>query len=157
VSEELNELSVRVDELIDKVTVEESLYRELRALSEAQLAELDRDDSPELAAFTEKKNALLARIETLDSETHAIYDQCKPVLEHLSDDQQFRLQVARLRASEALREAVATEQNGRKKVQVRLKEIENEMTAVRRAREVASKYRPELAGEDEPRFLDEKR
>jgi len=155
VNEADTELSARVDELIDKVTLQESLYCEMRALSSAQLAELDSNDDAQLAMFSEKKNSLLARIEKLDSETRVQYEQCEPMLGQTSQEQQFRLQVARLRAVEALREAVATEQKGKKRVQERLEQIQEEIAAVNRSQQVASKYKPKLSGEDEPRFLDE--
>jgi len=149
------ELSARVDELIDKVAQQESLYREMSALSSAQLAEIEGDDDAQLAMFFEKKNSLLARIEKLDSETRVQYAQCEPMLGQMSQEQQFKLQVARLRAAEALREAVATEENGKKRVQERLEQIQDELAAVNRSQQVASKYKPKLSGEDEPRFLDE--
>ena len=156
VNEADSELSARVDELIDKVTLQQSLYCEMSALSSAQLAELDSDDDAPLAMFSEKKNSLLARIEKLDSETRVRYEQCKPMLGQISQEQQFRLQVARLRAAEALREAVATEEKGKRRVHERLDEIQDEIAAVNRSQQVASRYKPKLSGEDEPRFLDEK-
>ena len=150
------DLSARLDELIDKVALQESLYSEMSALSMAQLAELDSDDDAQLAAFSEKKSVLLARIEKLDSETGRQYKQCKPMLDRMSHEQQFKLQVARLRASEALREAVAADEEGKKRMRERLDHIKDEIAAVNRSQRVASKYKPKFSGEDEPRFLDEK-
>ena len=77
-------------------------------------------------------------------------------MDQMTHEQQFRLQVARLRASEALREAVATEEEGKKRVREQLDNIQDEIAAVNRSQQVASKYKPKLSGEDEPRFLDEK-
>jgi len=150
------DISVQIEELIGRIALQESLYREINALSNAQLAELDTDNDVELASFTDKKNALLARIEQLDAETCSSYERCKPLLSRVSHEQQFRLQVARLRASEALREAVATEQAGKIKVKERLEQIRGEIEKVNQARRVAATYRPKLRGEDEPKFLDEK-
>jgi superfamily I DNA and RNA helicase len=150
------DLRVRIDELIDKVTLQESLYSEMSDLSRTQLAELDSEDDGQLAVLSGKKSSLLARIENLDSETSRQYEQCKPLLDQMSREQQFRLQVARLRASEALREAVATEEEGRKRARERLDHIQDEIAAVNRSQQVASKYKPKLRGEGEPKFLDEK-
>ena len=150
------DLNIRIDELIEKVAMQESLYSEMSDLSRAQLAELDSKDDTQLALLSEKKSSLLARIEKLDSETGQQYEQCKPMLDRMSHEQQFRLQVARLRASEALREAVATEEEGKKRVREQLDNIQDEIAAVNRSQQVASKYKPKLSGEDEPRFLDEK-
>ena len=150
------DLNIRIDELIEKVAMQESLYSEMSDLSRAQLAELESEDDTQLALLSEKKSSLLARIEKLDSETGQQYKQCKPMLDRMSHEQQFRLQVARLRASEALREAVATEEEGKKRVREQLDNIQDEIAAVNRSQQVASKYKPKLSGEDEPRFLDEK-
>ncbi len=156
-SEQDTRLSARVDELISKVSLQESLYREISALTSAQIAQLDTDNDAELAKFTEKKTSLLARIEKLDAETRTCYEQCKPLLGQLSDEQQFRLEVARLRAAKALREAVATEEQGGRKARERLDAIRQELDAVNRAQRLAAKYKPKLRGEDEARFLDETR
>ncbi len=156
VNETDTDLRAQVDELIEKVALQENLYSEMSALSRAQLTELDSDDDAQLTMFSEKKSLLLARIEKLDSETNSRYEQCKPMLDRMSHEQQFRLQVARLRASEALREAVAAEEEGKKRVRERLGHIKDEMAAVNRSQRVASKYKPKLSGEGEPRFLDEK-
>ena len=149
-----DEISDQVGTLIGKIEEQERLYHELSEVSRSQIAELEREDGGDIEQFVAQKRAILERLERIDAITHAMYTECEPRLDMLTDTEKLKLQVTRLRAAEALKEAVATERLGSERAKAHLERISNDLAEINRVRRVAEKYRPVIRGEHDSKFID---